>query len=47
MKQDLKLLKDTLKEYKEASGPNEKLGQIVEIFQTCENYLDASSKQPK
>lgn len=32
MKQDLKLLKKTYSEYQEASGPNRKLGQIVDIF---------------
>lgn len=43
MKSDLKLLKDTYQEYQEASGPSKKLGQLVEVFQTCEDYLTASS----
>ena len=44
MKTDLKLLKDTYQEYQETSGPNNKLGQLVEVFETCENYLNASTQ---
>jgi len=39
MKADLKLLKDTYQEYCEASGPSQKIGKLVEVFQTCEDYL--------
>ena len=46
MKQDLKLLKATYSEYQDASGPNKKLGQIVDIFQKCEDYLSSSSGKP-
>ena len=44
MKLDLKIMQDTYAQYSASAGPGKQMGNLVEVFQTCENVLSGERK---
>jgi len=44
MKVDLKIMQDTYAQYSASTGVGKQMGNLVDVFQTCENVLSGERK---